>query len=171
MKTAGSVGSWGRACLMAFAMLQAGCGTTSVPRAGDPSKMQFLRVDPGVQAFSHQYPYTGSAAEVRVYESDRDVFVFIRDHDDPRQQRVRQLTTGQVLGFQPPSPSRVNASADDLMRSLNARLVFEGSLQPGRSVYHGLARDLGIEYYLRPYRIGSRGGQISVEYALYNDAI
>lgn len=162
--------SRGVAGLMACAMLLAGCATTSTPQVADPSKMQFLRVDPAAQAFRSKYAYK-MGADIRVYESDRDVFVFIKNHEDWRQQKINQLTTGQVLAFQPPSVFKVQTSADDLMRSLNARLVFDGSLIPGRSVYHGLARDLGIEYYLRPYKMGSESGDISVEYAIYTEVI
>lgn len=162
--------SRGVAGLMVCAMLLAGCATTSTPQVADPSKMQFLRVDPAAQAFRSKYAYK-IGADIRVYESDRDVFVFIQNHEDWRQQKINQLTTGQELAFQPPSVFKVQTSADDLMRSLNARLVFDGSLIPGRSVYHGRARDLGIEYYLRPYKMGGESGDISVEFALYSEVI
>ena len=171
VKRVGYVESYWVFGMVVCIMLLAGCATTSAPNEADPAKMQFLRVDTGLQAFGHKYSYTGSSADVRVYESNQNVFVFVWDREDARRQKIHKLISGQALEFQPTSPTKITASVDDLMRSLNAKLVFKGELIPGQSVYHGLARELGVEYYLRPYRIGNQGGQISVEYVLYSDMI
>lgn len=160
-----------KAISILIAMAVTGCATTDNQSPAQISDLKHMNAGRGAKSYKRNISYYGYSAEIRIYESNDEIYILTRDKANKDKQVVNKLIIGEAINTQIPSGNKSPAIADEYMQKYRASLVFSGALVPGGSIHHGKSLNLGIEYHLKSYQIGSQGGNIQIEYIDHREQI